>query len=221
MTPKKISSILSLIEISQNNLKLAKEQLLAFAGEKDIALTMTTDSEAVRRAVNPEEYDALEVVEGHFDGENMIGDNGKSYPVPPNYASKTQLIIGDRMKRILTTTRESFKLIKPAERQRVVGEFQIDPNQDIYMVVVDGLDQPVRVLKASATFAMKNLGLQISDKVAVIIPKDSTPIWGALSSVVSDEVSSSPYSRGNFDAEENKPDGNFSASSYFDNADLL
>lgn len=219
MTPKKIASILSLIEISQNNLKMAKEQLLTLAGEKGVAITPSAsqDYEAVRRAVNPEEYDALEVVEGHFDGENMIGDNGKSYPVPPNYASKTQLIVGDRMKRILTTTRESFKLIKPAERQRVVGTFQIDPQQDLYYVDVDGFDQPVRLLKASATFAMKNLGLQLGDRVAIIVPKDTTPIWGALSSVVTD---GDDLQKGT-DLEENRPDGSFNAASYFDDANDL
>lgn len=192
---------------------------MAMAGEKGVAITPSaaSDYESVRRAVNPEEYDALEVVEGYFDGENMIGDNGKSYPVPPNYASKTQLIIGDRMKRILTTTRESFKLIKPAERQRVVGTFQIDPQQDLYYVDVDGFDQPVRILKASATFAMKNLSLQLGDRVAIIVPKDSTPLWGALSSVVTENDAGI----GATDSEDNRPDGSFNAASYFDNANDL
>jgi hypothetical protein len=218
MTPKKIASILSLIEISQNNLKLAKDQLMVLAGEKGVSVTptATTDYETVRRSVNPEEYDALEVVEGHFDGESMVGDNGKTYPVPPNYASKTQLIIGDRMKRILTTTRESFKLIKPAERQRVIGTFQIDPQQDLYYVDVDGLDQPVRILKASATFAMKNLGMQLGDRVAIIIPKDTTPLWGALVSVVTGEEFAN---KDGFDETDNKPDGDFNVASFFDNAE--
>ncbi len=199
MTPKKIASILSLIEISQNNLKVAKEQLIAYSQEKGFSAEEILA--APRRPINNEEYDALEVIEGFFDGESMIGDNGKTYPVPPNYASKTQLIIGDRMKRILTTTRESFKLIKPAERERVVGTFDIQG--DTYLVVVEGHALPVRILKASATFAMKNLGLQPGDKVAVIVPKDSEAIWGALSSIVTgdgdaeQEMTPSQYSQGN------------------------
>ena len=39
-------------------------------------------------------------------------------------------------------------------------------------------------LKASATFAMKNLGLDYGDEVVIIIPKGITPSWGAFSSVV-------------------------------------
>lgn len=206
MTPKKISSILSLIEISQNNLKLAKEQLMMYSQEKGYS-TEELSQNVVKRHVNVEEYDALEVVEGYFDGESMVGDNGKTYPVPPNYASKTQLIIGDRMKRILTTTRESFKLIKPANRERVVGVFDIQ--DDNYLVLVSGYKLPIRILKASATFAMKNLGLQPGVKVALIIPKDAEPVWGALSSIISDdsseeqELSPSPYSQGNVDQDFN------------------
>jgi hypothetical protein len=215
MTPKKIAGILALLEISQNNLKIAKEQLMAYSQEKGYAVE---DLAVVsRRPINNEEYDALEVVEGFFDGESMIGDNGKTYPVPPNYASKTQLIMGDRMKRILTTTRESFKLIKPAERERVVGIFDIQG--DTYLVVVDGYALPVRVLKASATFAMKNLGLQPGDSVAVIIPKEGEPIWGALSSIISGEddrnekeLTPSPYAQGNMDA---APKHEFDASKLF------
>jgi hypothetical protein len=42
---------------------------------------------------------------------------------------------------------------------------------------------PVRILKASATYAMKNLNLKIGDDVAIYIPKNGTPTWGAFISV--------------------------------------
>lgn len=181
MSPKRISSILSMLEIAENNLRIAREHITRLAKDSGIKESKLRS----KPVVNNEETEALEVVEGYFDGESMIGDNGKTYPVPPNYASKTQLVIGDRMKWILTSTRESFKLIKPAERERVVGTFGIDG--DMFYVWVDELDKPVRVLKASATFAMKNLGMRVGDRVAIIIPKNSTPSWGALSSVVSSD----------------------------------
>lgn len=184
MSPKKISSILSLIEIAENNLKNARDILSQLAKDSGISESRLRTS-SVNKVVNNDESGALEVVEGYFDGESMIGDNGKTYPVPPNYASKTQLIIGDRMKWILTSERESFKLIKPAERERVIGTFGIEGN--VFYVAVEGIEHPIRILKASATFAMKNFGMQIGDRVAVIIPRDNTPTWGALSSVVSSE----------------------------------
>src|SRR3989344_1018089 len=42
------------------------------------------------------------VVEGSFNGEKMIGDDGKEYAVPPNYASKSKIVPGDRMKLTIT-----------------------------------------------------------------------------------------------------------------------
>ncbi|MBU4432193.1 hypothetical protein KKD60_02860, partial [Patescibacteria group bacterium] len=35
------------------------------------------------------------IVEGVFDGENMIGPDGKQYSIPANYASKSKLVEGD------------------------------------------------------------------------------------------------------------------------------
>ena len=216
MTPKKIASIISLIEISQNNLNMAKEQLLSFAKGKGVS--EESIAPRARTPVNREEFSALDVVEGYFDGESMVGDNSKTYPVPPNYASKTQLVVGDRMKWILTPSREIFKLIKPVQRERIVGTFGIDG--DVYMAVVPGIDSPVRILKASATFAMKNLGLNVGDKVALVIPKEGTPSWGALSSVVSDdepvgyEEDQDSYAD---PADDTPAENNFDAGSYFDN----
>src|SRR5471030_1604688 len=38
------------------------------------------------------------VIEGIFDGQNMIGPDKKQYPVPANYASKSKLVEGDGLK---------------------------------------------------------------------------------------------------------------------------
>jgi len=177
---QKVSNILSLIEIAENNLKNAQTLLKQLAEEK--GYKATSGMKATTRPSSNAESNALEVVEGYFDGENMIGDNGQIYPVPQNYASKSQLIIGDRMKWMLTPEREIFKLIQPASRERVTGTFSIEG--DSYVVLVDTYAEPIKILKASATYAMKNLGLQVGDEVVLIIPQGVTPTWGAFSSVV-------------------------------------
>lgn len=178
---KKIETILSLIEIAENNIKNAKTLLSMMVDEQG---RKSSEGSVILSPGKPsrEEEAATDVVEGFFDGEYMIGDNGQNYVVPPNYASKTQLIIGDRMKWILTSKREIFKLIAPAEREKVEGVFVIEA--DNYLVLVDSLSQPVRILKASATFAIKNHGLQVGDIVSLLVPKNSTPTWGALVSVI-------------------------------------
>jgi hypothetical protein len=175
---KKIQSVLSLIEIAENNLHNAKSLLAQILDEKGLPTT----SEHVYKNISNDESQAIEVVEGYFDGESMFGDNGQHYTVPQNYASKTQLVIGDRMKWMLTTDREIFKLIGQATRERIIGTFSMEG--DSYVVISERFPKPIKILKASATFAMKNLSLSFGDEVVIIIPKDVTPVWGAFSSVV-------------------------------------
>ena len=38
------------------------------------------------------------VIDGVFDGEHMIGEDGRKYLVPPNYASKSKLVEGDLLR---------------------------------------------------------------------------------------------------------------------------
>lgn len=178
---KKIQTVVSLIEIAENNIKNARtilNMMLEEQGKKpfDSSIVLSPGKPSV------DENEAKEVVEGYFDGEYMIGDNGLTYVVPPNYASKTQLVIGDRMKWILTSKREIFKLIQPAEREKLEGVFVVEA--DNYMVLSESLPSPVKILKASATFAIKNHGLQVGDLVSILVPKNSTPTWGALISVI-------------------------------------
>ena len=174
---KKIQSALSMVEIAESNLKNLRQNLLQILEENGQKANYSTLPAYKSR---DEQTVATEVVEGNFDGENMVGDNGQVYLVPQNYASKSQLVIGDRMKWLLTSDREIYKLIAPVER--VSGIFSMDG--DNYAVIVENIKNPVRILKASATFAIKNQGLSVGDDVVILIPKNATPTWGALVSVV-------------------------------------
>jgi hypothetical protein len=176
---KKLETVLSLIQVAETNLKNAQNLILQLSQEKGLTLSPSTKTAGSK---SREEETSLEVQEGYFDGESMVGDNGQIYPVPQNYASKTQLIVGDRMKWILTNDRDIFKLIQPAARQRVTGTFNIEG--DNYVVLVDEYPAPIKILKASATYAIKNLGLKPGDEVALYVPKDTTPTWGAFIAVV-------------------------------------
>jgi hypothetical protein len=184
MSAKKIETALNLIEIAENNLKTAKALLLQLGTEKGLTRTASMEMPRMGSTMRSnEESTALEVVEGYFDGESMIGDNSKTYLVPQNYASKTQLVVGDRMKWILTPDREVFKLIQPVNRDRVTGTFAIEGEN--FVVLVDRFSTPIKVLKASATYAIKQLGLQPGDEVAIYIPRDTeNPSWGAFINIV-------------------------------------
>jgi hypothetical protein len=104
----------------------------------------------------------------------MIGPDGKNYPVPANYASKSKLVEGDIMK--LTITEDGkflYKQIGPVERKTVIGT--LTHHDDKYYVEVSGREY--EVLYASVTYFHLKDGAQVS----VVIPaKNPDAEWAAV-----------------------------------------
>ncbi len=64
----------------------------------------------------------------------MIGADGKQYPVPANYASKSKIVEGDMLK--LTITPEGsfiYKQIGPVERRRLIGVVNQDADGNFFI----------------------------------------------------------------------------------------
>ncbi|OGI24964.1 MAG: hypothetical protein A3J76_03955 [Candidatus Moranbacteria bacterium RBG_13_45_13] len=119
-----------------------------------------------------------EIVEGVFDGQVMMGTDGKQYPVPANYASKSKLVEGDMLK--LTITPDGsfvYKQIGPVERKRLIGIVSQDDLGN-YVVIADG--KAYRVLLASVTY----FKAEPADEVTVVVPRDSESVWGAIENLV-------------------------------------
>jgi hypothetical protein len=117
------------------------------------------------------------VVEGVFDGQNMIAPDGKSYPVPANYASKSKLVAGDILKLVISPDGSFiFKQIGPVERKKIVGILAKEGND--YTVVANG--KTYKVLKASITYYKAEPG----DEVAIIVPASEETEWAAVDNVV-------------------------------------
>ncbi len=117
------------------------------------------------------------VIEGIFDGQNMVDGAGQSYPVPANYASKSKLVEGDGMK--LTITDEGkfiYKQIAPIERRIAKGVLIQEDGQ--YKVLAEG--KPYRVLLASVTFYRAEVG----DQVTVLLPVHTEAQWAAVEAVL-------------------------------------
>lgn len=119
-----------------------------------------------------------EIVEGVFDGQVMMGTDGKQYPVPANYASKSKLVEGDMLK--LTITPDGsfvYKQIGPVERKRVIGIVSQDDLGN-YVVIAEG--KAYRVLLASVTYFKAEPG----DEVTIVVPRDSETVWAAIENLV-------------------------------------
>lgn len=159
---KQIKRLKSLIQEAETSLAAAKELLVSLVGE---------DS-TVAAAIH--EDPSGKIIEGVFDGQTMVGSDGKSYPVPANYASKSKLVQGDILK--LTIADDGsfmYKQIGPIPRKQVVGVL-IQENGHYY---VDVNGRKLRVLLASVTYFKAKPG----DQVSVNIPEDDSHAeWAAL-----------------------------------------
>lgn len=160
---KQIKRLRSLLNEAETNVAAAKELLISVVGE---------DSELVEKVKDK----ALgKVIEGVFDGQNMVGSDGKTYPVPANYASKSKLVQGDILK--LTIGDDGaflYKQIGPVPRKQVVGV--LNQKEGHFFVDVNGKEY--RVLLASVTYFKAKTG----DQVSVNIPADDSvnAEWAAL-----------------------------------------
>lgn len=113
------------------------------------------------------------MIEGVFDGQEMIDKDGKKYTVAPNYASKSKLVGGDKMK--LTISPDGtyiFKQIGPVDRKRVVGKLQ--KTGDRWYINCSG--KKYQCLAASVTYFKVKAG----DKVTVIVPKIGESDWASI-----------------------------------------
>jgi len=118
------------------------------------------------------------IIEGVFDGEKMIANDGQEYVVPPNYASKSKLVEGDILK--LTITKHGdflYKQIGPIERKRIIGKLGLDKNGD-YFVAAE--KKKWKVLAASVTY-FKGLS---GDEIVILVPKDAVSKWAAVENIV-------------------------------------
>ena len=159
---KQIKRLRSLIQEAETNLAAANELLISLVGDDDKVAAVVKDDNLGK------------VIEGVFDGQNMVGSDGKTYPVPANYASKSKLVQGDILK--LTIADDGtflYKQIGPIPRKQVVGGLKLENGH--YFVEVNGKDY--RVLLASVTYFKAKPG----DQVSVNVPEDdSTAEWAAL-----------------------------------------
>ncbi|QQR55385.1 hypothetical protein IPG41_02415 [Candidatus Peregrinibacteria bacterium] len=169
---EQLSKILRLIHAAEASLKSARELLGEISPE-------TVTNEPRLQVSDAKSYDAGEsqIVEGTFDGQGMIGPNDKNYPVPANYASKSKLVEGDRLKlTILPNGTFLYKQIAPIDREFLRGTLNREDGQ--YKVVANG--KSYRVLLASVTYYKGNVG----DEVTLIVPKNRESAWGTLEAVL-------------------------------------
>jgi len=165
---EKIQSLQEMIATAERTITSAKQMLTQIQGESQKGKTST----------NPRVTSEGQVVHGTFDGQIMIGEDGKQYPVPANYASKSKLVEGDMLK--LTITNDGnfvYKQIGPVERKFLIGTAKQDDRGNF---IIKTEEKTYKVLLAAATY----FKIELSDEVTVVVPRDKDSEWGAIENVV-------------------------------------
>lgn len=164
----KIQALRDMVNNAEKTIQGAKAMLLQLEGKKKSGRPRKIEGDTENGTV----------IEGTFDGQIMLGTDGKQYPVPANYASKSKLVEGDMLKLTITESGTFlYKQIGPIERRHALGVVTQDESGNYY-VIAGG--KPHRVLLASITYFKASPG----DEVAVVLPRDLETTWAAIENVI-------------------------------------
>ncbi|MFH1456892.1 MAG: hypothetical protein ABIF17_02115 [Patescibacteria group bacterium] len=175
MSDKKIRELKKLVDTAEIALQTAREILFDLTGGEDYSGAFVK-----AKSLKQETEGGSQIIEGVFDGQQMIGSDGKQYSVPVNYASKSKLVEGDILK--LTIAQDGsfvFKQIGPIDRIRLKGILIYDNETDGYRVMTED-GKNFKLLTASVTYFKGEPG----DEVVILVPKNSEATWSALENVV-------------------------------------
>lgn len=175
MDKKKIQAIRDFIENAEMSIKSAKRILKEILTEENIESGSEVDIDT--SWLHSYKSGEDKIIEGVFTGEEMIGVDGHKYPVPVNYASKSKLVQGDRMKLTIDMTgRMLYKQIQQIERETKVG--LLTKEQGKFQVLADGISYAV------LTAAVTHFKAEIGDSITVIIPKGKEATFAAIEAVI-------------------------------------
>ena len=191
---EKIQALRDMIFTAEKTLQGAKAMLLQIEGKKKTGRR--------KKIENADGEEDGKIIQGTFDGQIMLGTDGKQYPVPANYASKSKLVEGDMLK--LTITPDGsfiYKQIGPVERRRLLGIVNQDADGN-YFVTSEG--QAYKVLLASITYFKVDPG----DEVTLVTPRDIDSDWGSIENLIHKAEATNNFStpkNNKMEEEEEKP----------------
>ncbi len=164
-----------MIQRAQKQIETATKMLEKVQSGENVDISSLTSVRPRRTSAE----DEGEIVEGVFDGVQMAGNDGKTYSVPPNYASKSKLVEGDILKLTIGSDGSFlYKQIGPVERKRMRGTLMQDDDTGEYAVLSGG--NSYKVLSASITYFKGEVG----DGVVILVPSDKQSRWAAVENVI-------------------------------------
>ncbi len=172
MDETKIKTLRDLIHSAQNSIHSAKKILNSLLGEEDFdGLDMDTSG-----LMSYNSWDDR-IVEGVFTGESMLGSDGNIYPVPQNYASKSLLVQGSKIKALINPNGKIvYKIIGEIPFESKVGI--ITKIWDKYQITTDS--KAYSVLLAAITFHHCSVG----DTVSIRVPEWKDATYAVIETII-------------------------------------
>lgn len=171
---KKIIAIKDFLDSAQKAVNCAKKILATMTDDVDLKkeLDYLETSNLTTYSSGDEK-----IVEGVFTGESMLGSDGNMYPVPQNYASKSKLVQGSKLKATIHSDGKiTYKIIEEIEHETKIGI--LTKNKDRYQVIADG--KTYNTLLAAVTYIKGELG----DSVSIRIPKGKDATYAAIEALI-------------------------------------
>jgi hypothetical protein len=132
---KTIEAIRDFIITAEKSIKNAKKLLKDVLEQEGMSLDSPVKLDA--SDMNSYMSDDSKIVEGVFTGDEMLGSDNNKYPVPVNYASKSKLVQGDKLKlTIAPNGKMMYKQIAPIAREVKAG--LLIKEKDKFQVIADG-----------------------------------------------------------------------------------
>lgn len=176
---QKLNQLKQLLSSAESSILSAKHLVEQLTGSDSAVDQSDSFVDVAKQMGSIQEDGSNRIINGIFDGQHMIGPDGKQYSVPANYASKSKLVEGDMLKlTIMNDGSFVYKQIGPVDRTRVIGQLTYDDLNEQWFVAVNGNNH--KVLLASVTYFKGDVG----DEVVLLIPKGKQSTWGAVENII-------------------------------------
>ena len=174
LEPRKLMAIKDFLDSAQKSIISAKKILATMSDDTELKKELAyLDASGLSAYTSGDD----KIIEGVFTGESMLGSDGAMYPVPQNYASKSKLVQGSKLKAIIHGDGKiTYKIIEEIEYETKIG--LLTKNNDRFQVIADG--KSYNTLLASVTFIKGEIG----DSVSIRIPKGKDATYAAIEALI-------------------------------------
>lgn len=177
----KLFELRQALQNASTQLQYAQQMLKDLSGE-DVEFRPNVHQRADTLA-QPSFQGNQQIVEGVFNGQNMVGADGKIYTIPANYASKSKLVEGDILKLTIKSDGSFiYKQIGPVERKRLVGTLVRDDQSGEFTVMIG--TRAYKVIMAAITYYKGQSG----DEVVILTPEDGESAYAAVENLMHREA---------------------------------